>query len=72
MKKIITVLALALTVVMLLSLSACGSESTKTLDVTFDELAKKNVILSDNSIRLMKLERREPTLESLFMEMTGE
>ena len=28
-----------------------GSESTKTLDVTFDELAKKNVILSDNSIR---------------------
>lgn len=28
--------------------------------------------LSDNSIRLMKLERREPTLESLFMEVTGE
>ena len=28
-----------------------GSESIKTLDVTFDELAEENVILSDNSIR---------------------
>ena len=27
--------------------------------------------LADNSIRLMKLERQEPTLESLFMEVTG-
>ena len=34
MKKIITVLALVLTVVMLLSLSACGGESSKPAEVT--------------------------------------
>lgn len=28
-----------------------GAETTKTVDVTFDELSKKNVVLTDNSIR---------------------
>lgn len=41
------------------------------LRLSGDDINDVMRFLADNSIRLMKLERQEPTLESLFMEVTG-